>query len=138
MNGVPAGRLEQAIMQHDFDRNLIGPIRAVAARTHVIGQVMDMATLIHPKADLMRPATLMPIQLELGVPADLAPLAVAGALSGRRLQDALSPLEDSSLSMGSARVLSQPVIGGLALIGQHPGLVRAFLRDPDASSPFGE
>lgn len=80
MNGVPAGRLAQAIMQHNSDRNAIGPIRAVAARTQdVIGQVIDRATLIHPKADLVRLATLMPIQLQLGIPADLAPLAVAGA-----------------------------------------------------------
>ena len=80
MYGVPASRLEQAIMQHYFDRNAIGPIRAVAARTQdVIGLVIDMATLIHPTADLVQLATLMPIQLELGIPADLAPLAAAGA-----------------------------------------------------------
>jgi helicase len=54
MSDVPAGRVEQAIMQHHCDRNAIGPIRAVTARTHdVIGLAMDMATLIHPTADLV-------------------------------------------------------------------------------------
>lgn len=80
MNGHPAAELERIVMQHYFDRNAIGQIRAVAARTQdLIGAVLDMAVVIHPTADLARLAELLPVQLQLGVPADLAPLALAGA-----------------------------------------------------------
>ena len=67
-------------MQHYFDKNAIGPIRAVASRTQdIIGAIIDMAAVIHPTADLARLAELLPVQLELGIPAELAPLALAGA-----------------------------------------------------------
>ena len=80
MNGIPAAQLEQLVMRHYFDKNAIGPIRAVASRTQdVIGAVIDMAAVIHPTADLARLAELVPVQLELGVPIELAPLATAGA-----------------------------------------------------------
>jgi hypothetical protein len=80
MNGVPSEQLERMVMQHYFDRNAIGPIRAVASRTQdIIGAVLDMAAVIHPGADLARLANLLPVQLELGIPADLAPIALAGA-----------------------------------------------------------
>ena len=80
MNGIPAAQLEQLVMRHYFDRNAIGPVRAVAARTqNVIGAIIDMAAVIHPTADLARLAELLPVQLELGIPAELAPLATAGA-----------------------------------------------------------
>ena len=80
MNGMPAAQLERLVMRHYFDRNAIGPIRAVASRTQdVIGAIIDMAAVIHPTADLARLAELLPVQLELGVPAELAPLATAGA-----------------------------------------------------------
>jgi replicative superfamily II helicase len=80
MNGVPSEQLERMVMQHYFDRNAIGPIRAVASRTQdIIGAVLDMAAVIHPAADLARLANLLPVQLELGIPADLVPIALAGA-----------------------------------------------------------
>ena len=67
-------------MRHYFDKNAIGPVRAVAARTQdVIGAIIDMAAVIHPTADLARLAELLPVQLELGIPAELAPLATTGA-----------------------------------------------------------
>lgn len=80
MSGTPAGQLERIVMQHYFEKDSIGPIRAVASRTQdVIGAIIDMATVIHPTADLAQLAELLPVQLELGVPAELAPLALAGA-----------------------------------------------------------
>jgi helicase len=80
MTGLPAAQLERLVMQHYFDRNAIGPIRAVASRTHdVIGTVTAIAAMIHPTADLSRLEALLPVQLELGIPADLTPLAIAGA-----------------------------------------------------------
>jgi helicase len=80
MNGVPSEQLERIVMQHYFDRNAIGPIRAVASRTQdVIGAVLDIVAVVHPNADLARLANLLPVQLELGIPADFAPLALAGA-----------------------------------------------------------
>ena len=87
MNGVPSEQLERMVMQHYFDRNAIGPIRAVASRTQdIIGAVLDMAAVIHPAADLARLANLLPVQLELGIPADFVPIALAGAgLSPREL-----------------------------------------------------
>jgi hypothetical protein len=67
-------------MRHYFDKNAIGPVRAVAARTQdVIGAIIDMAAVIHPTADLARLGELLPVQLQLGIPAELAPLATAGA-----------------------------------------------------------
>jgi replicative superfamily II helicase len=80
MNGTPAAQLERIVMQHYFDRNAIGPVRAVASRTQdVIGAIIDMAAVIHPTADLARLSELLPVQLELGIPAELTPLAAAGA-----------------------------------------------------------
>jgi replicative superfamily II helicase len=79
-NGVPAGQLEQTVMQHWKDRNAIGPVRAVASRTHdVIGTIVSIATELHPTADLTRLASLLPAQLELGISTGHAPLAIAGA-----------------------------------------------------------
>ncbi len=80
MNGVPSEQLERIVMQHHFDKNAIGPIRAVASRTQdVIGAVLDIAAVVRPNADLARLANLLPVQLELGIPAHFAPLALAGA-----------------------------------------------------------
>jgi helicase len=80
MNGMPAAELERIVMQHYFDKNAIGLVRAVASRTQdVIGTIIDMAAVIHPTADLVRLAELLPVQLQLGVPTELAPLALAGA-----------------------------------------------------------
>ena len=80
MNGIPAAQLEQLVMRHYFDKNAIGPVRALAARTQdVIGAIIDIATVIHPTADLARLAELLPVQLELGIPGELAPLATADA-----------------------------------------------------------
>jgi helicase len=79
-NGVPASQLEQTVMQHWKDRNAIGPVRAVAARTHdVIRTIIGIATELHPAADLTRLAPLIPAQLELGISTGHAPLAIAGA-----------------------------------------------------------
>ena len=80
MQGVPKAQLEQMVMQHYFDRNAIGPVRAVASRTQdVIGAVIDIVKVIHPSAELDHLAELLPIQLEIGVPAELIPLVAAGA-----------------------------------------------------------
>lgn len=68
---MPAAQLEQLVMPHYFDKNAIGPVRAVASRTQdVIGAIIDMAAAIHPTADLVRLAELLPVQLELGIPAE--------------------------------------------------------------------
>jgi hypothetical protein len=80
MSGTPSAQLERIVVQHLPNRDAMGPIRAVAARTQdIIGAIIEMAVVIHPTADLTRLGELLPIQLELGVPADLAPLALAGA-----------------------------------------------------------
>ncbi|MGH3941653.1 MAG: DEAD/DEAH box helicase [Pseudonocardiaceae bacterium] len=80
INGVPAVQLERSVMQHWKDKDAIGPVRAVAARTHdVIGTVIGIAIELHPTANIVKLATLLPAQLELGIPAGLAPLAIAGA-----------------------------------------------------------
>jgi len=79
-SGVPAAQLERTVMQHWKDRNAIGPVRAVAARTRdVIETVVGIARELHPTSDLNRLSTLLPAQLELGIPADLVPIAIAGA-----------------------------------------------------------
>jgi ATP-dependent DNA helicase len=80
IRGVPLAQIEESVMQHYFDRNASGPIRAVVSRTHdVLDTVVAIAAELHPTADLADLAELLPVQLELGVPVESARLALAGA-----------------------------------------------------------